>query len=56
MKSDWNYLNIHGITLKIMDLCFYKKQICHQMMNKNKKTILGLLYFFHTRKAVLVVW
>ena len=26
------------------------------MMNKNGKTILGVLYFFHTEKAILVVW
>ena len=26
------------------------------MINKNEETILGFLYFFHTEKAILVVW
>ena len=33
-----------------MALYFYLKHIRRQMMNKNGKTILGVLYFFHTEK------
>ena len=39
-----------------MALYFYKKDIRRQMMNKNRKMILGVLYFFHMEKAILVVW
>ena len=34
-----------------MALFFYKKHIRRQMMNKNGKMILGLLYFFSHRKS-----
>ena len=39
-----------------MALYFYKKHIRLQMMNKNGKMILGVLYLFHTEKVILVVW
>ena len=39
-----------------MALYFYKKHIRRQMMNKNRKIILGVLYFFHTEKSILAVW
>ena len=35
---------------------FYNKYIRRQMMNKNENMILGVLYFFHTEKTILVVW
>ena len=38
-----------------MALYFYKKQITLQMMNKIGNMTLGVLYFFHTEKAILVV-
>ena len=44
------------ITLKIMASYFYKKHIRCQMMNKNGRMILGVLYFFHTEKVIIVVW
>ena len=39
-----------------MALYFYKKPIRRQMINKKGKTILEVLYFFHTEKAILVMW
>ena len=39
-----------------MALYFYKKHFRSQKMDKNGKTILGVLYYFHTEKAILVVW
>ena len=39
-----------------MVLYFYKKHFRSQKSDQNGKTILGVLYFFQTEKAILVVW
>ena len=39
-----------------MTLYFYKKHIRCQMMNHKWKDDFGILNFFHTKKAILVVW
>ena len=64
MNGSYNFIsnNVKGMKasekrLKLsMALYFHKKHIRRRMMNRNGKTILGVVYFFHTEKAILVVW
>ena len=53
-KSDWNCLNIQGIKPSIA-LYFYKK---HSPSNdeQKQKDDFKVPLFFHTKKAILVVW